>query len=112
MIRSFDYAATAAVRELGEARPAAVPRMDMLAEAWRQRAIDGFRAAYRKTMRGCPSYPANKLQAKALIDFFTLEKAFYEVGYELANRPDWVAIPLNGVLRLLDKLNGSHAPSR
>src|SRR5204862_381203 len=37
MIRSFDYAATAAVRELGEARPAAVPRMDMLAEAWRQR---------------------------------------------------------------------------
>ena len=54
--------------------------MAVLAEAWRQRAIDGFRAAYRKAMRGCPSYPASKLQAKALIDFFTLEKAVYEVA--------------------------------
>src|SRR5207244_2586604 len=112
MIRSFDYAASAAVRQIAETRPAALPRMTMLADAWRQRAVDGFRAAYRKTMRGCPSYPTNKLQAKALIDFFTLEKAVYEVGYELANRPDWVAIPLNGILRLLDKLSGSHAPSR
>ena len=106
MIRSFDYAATAAVRQLGESRPAAVPRMRELAEAWRQRAIDGFRAAYRKEMRGCPSYPASKLQAKALIDFFTLEKAVYEVSYELANRPGWVAIPLNGILRVVEKVTG------
>ena len=74
-----------------------------LAEAWRQRAIDGFRAAYRKAMRGCAAYPASKLQAQALIDFFTLEKAIYEVAYELANRPAWAAIPLNGILRLLAK---------
>jgi maltose alpha-D-glucosyltransferase/alpha-amylase len=106
MIRSFDYAATAAVRQLGEPRPAAVPRMSRLADAWRQRAVDGFRAAYRKEMRGCPAYPASKLQAKALIDFFTLEKAVYEVSYELANRPAWVAIPLNGILRVVEKVTG------
>src|SRR5438046_1924798 len=106
MIRSFDYAATTAVRQLGEPRPAAVPRMSRLADAWRQRAVDGFRAAYRKAMRGCPAYPASKLQAKALIDFFTLEKAVYEVGYELANRPEWVSIPLNGILRVLAKVSG------
>jgi len=106
MIRSFDYAATAAVRQLGEPRPAAVPRMSRLADAWRQRAVDGFRAAYRKEMRGCPAYPASKLQAKALIDFFTLEKAVYEISYELANRPAWVAIPLNGVLRVVEKVTG------
>ena len=47
MIRSFDYAAVAAVRHLAEARPAAEPRMTELADAWRQRAVDGFRAAYR-----------------------------------------------------------------
>ena len=109
MIRSFDYAATAAVRQLGETRPAAVPRMNALAEAWRQRAIDGFRAAYRKAMRGCPSYPASKLQAKSLVDFFTLEKAVYEVSYELANRPAWVAIPLNGILRVVEKVTGAAA---
>ncbi|MBV9153068.1 MAG: maltose alpha-D-glucosyltransferase [Alphaproteobacteria bacterium] len=107
MIRSFDYAATAAVRQLGETRPAAVPRMTMLAEAWRQRAIDGFRAAYRREMRGCPSYPASKLHAKALVDFFTLEKAIYEVSYELANRPAWVAIPINGILRVVEKATGT-----
>jgi maltose alpha-D-glucosyltransferase/alpha-amylase len=83
--------------------------MNALAEAWRQRAIDGFRAAYRKAMRGCPSYPASKLQAKSLVDFFTLEKAVYEVSYELANRPAWVAIPLNGILRVVEKVTGTAA---
>ncbi|HEX3952497.1 MAG TPA: putative maltokinase, partial [Stellaceae bacterium] len=106
MIRSFDYAATSAVRQMAETRPSAVPRMAELADAWRQRAVDGFRAAYHKTMRGCPAYPA-KAQAKMLIDYFTLEKAVYEVNYELANRPGWVAIPLNGMLRVLAKLTGN-----
>jgi maltose alpha-D-glucosyltransferase/alpha-amylase len=106
MIRSFDYAATTAVRQLGETRPAAIPRMTELADAWRQRAVDGFRAAYRKAMRDCPAYPSNKLQARALIEWFTLEKAVYEVSYELANRPGWVSIPLNGILRTLAKVTG------
>ena len=106
MIRSFDYAATAAVRQINETRPAAAPRLSVLADAWRQRAVDGFRAAYRKAMRGCTAYPASKLQARSLVDFFILEKAVYEVSYELANRPEWVAIPLAGVLRVLAKVSG------
>ena len=103
MIRSFDYAAAAAVRRLAETRAAAEPRMTELAESWRQRAVDGFRAAYRKTMRGCAAYPASKKQARDLTAFFTLEKAVYEIGYELANRPLWVDIPLRGVLAILDR---------
>jgi maltose alpha-D-glucosyltransferase/alpha-amylase len=103
MIRSFDYAAVAAVRQLAEARPAAEPRMTQLAEAWRQRAVDGFRAAYRKTMRGCAAYPANKKQAREMTAFFILEKAVYEVSYELANRPAWVDIPLKGILGILTR---------
>ncbi len=106
MIRSFEYAATTAVRQLAETRPAALPRMAEVADAWRQRAVDGLRAAYRKEMRGCRAFPASKLQAKALVDFFTLEKAVYEVNYELANRPDWVGIPLSGILRILAKIDG------
>ena len=77
--------------------------MRQLAEAWRQRAEDGFRAAYRKTMRGCAAYPASKKQARTMMAFFTLEKAVYEVSYELANRPGWVDIPLRGVLGILAK---------
>ncbi len=103
MIRSFDYAAVAAVRQLAETRAAAEPRMAELAESWRQRAVDGFRAAYRKTMRGCAAYPASKRQARDLTAFFILEKAVYEVSYELANRPSWVDIPLQGVLGILNR---------
>ena len=103
MIRSFDYAAVAAVRQLAEARPPAELRMAELAEAWRQRAVDGFRAAYRKTMRGCAAYPASKKQARDMTAFFQLEKAVYEVSYELANRPTWVDIPLKGILAILEK---------
>jgi maltose alpha-D-glucosyltransferase/alpha-amylase len=106
MIRSFDYASHTAVRELAEARPAAEPIMLQLAEAWRQRAVDGFRAAYRKTMRGCPAYPTSKSQARRLLAFFALEKAIYEVSYELANRPTWVDIPLKGVLDILARTEG------
>jgi maltose alpha-D-glucosyltransferase/alpha-amylase len=101
MIRSFDYAAVTAVRHLAEGRPAAGPRMAELAESWRQRAVDGFSAAYRKTMRGCPSYPTSKKRAREMIAFFMLEKAVYEVSYELANRPAWVDIPLKGILGIL-----------
>jgi maltose alpha-D-glucosyltransferase/alpha-amylase len=106
MIRSFDYAASAAVQRIAETRPASLPRAAALAESWRERAVAGFRAAYRKATRGSPVFPANKLQGKALIDFFTLEKAVYEVNYELANRPDWVSIPLTGILRVLAKAGG------
>jgi maltose alpha-D-glucosyltransferase / alpha-amylase len=101
MIRSFDYASFTAVRQLAEARPAMEPRMLQLAEAWRQRAVDGFRAAYRKTMRGCPGYPTSKKQAREMLAFFMLEKAVYEVSYELANRPGWADIPLKGILGIL-----------
>ena len=87
MIRSFDYAAISALRQITETRPAALPRLRPLAETWRQRAVGGFHAAYRKAMRGSAAYPASKLQGRALVDFFTLEKAIYEVEYELANRP-------------------------
>ena len=103
MIRSFDYAAISALRQITETRPTALPRLGALAENWRQRAVSGFHAAYRREMRGSPAYPASKLQGRALVDFFTLEKAVYEVEYELANRPGWVAIPLNGILRVLTK---------
>ncbi len=106
MIRSFDYASFTAVRQLAEARPAAEPRMVQLADAWRQRAVDGFRAAYRRTMRGCSAYPVNKSQARRMLAFFMLEKAIYEVSYELANRPGWVDIPLKGVLDILEKTEG------
>jgi len=107
MMRSFDYAAGAALRQLAESRPAAEPRMVALGDAWRQRAVDGFRAAYRKSMRGCASYPESKKQVREMTAFFTLERAVHELSYELANRPAWVEIPLQGILAILAKARAS-----
>jgi predicted trehalose synthase len=56
---------------------------------------------YLEAMTDCPSLPADPAEARQLIAFFTLEKALREIEYELANRPDWVAIPLRAVVELL-----------
>jgi maltose alpha-D-glucosyltransferase/alpha-amylase len=60
---------------------------------------DGFVDAYMETMVGEPTLPA-EADAHRLIRFFTIEKALYEVRYELGNRPDWVRVPLDGLLAL------------
>jgi len=45
--------------------------------------------------------PASEAARQVLLDAFTLDKALYELGYELNNRPDWVRIPLIGVRKLI-----------
>jgi maltose alpha-D-glucosyltransferase/alpha-amylase len=65
---------------------------------WQAEASSVFREAYRKHASGIASYPADRAAADALVALFTLEKALYELRYELANRPDWVAIPLAAVV--------------
>ena len=41
------------------------------------------------------------MRAERMLNFFLLEKAFYEIEYELAHRPDWLRVPLTGILRIL-----------
>jgi hypothetical protein len=49
-------------------------------------------------VKGAPSVPADVSECERTVRFFMLEKAFYEIAYELANRPDWVEVPLRGAL--------------
>ena len=51
----------------------------------------------------CPSYPAGPA-AKAFLNFFVLEKALYEIIYEAENRPNWVGIPLGGVVSMIEQV--------
>jgi maltose alpha-D-glucosyltransferase / alpha-amylase len=48
-------------------------------------------------------WPADPLAARRMLDFFLLEKAFYEIEYELAYRPDWLRVPLTGMIRMLSQ---------
>jgi maltose alpha-D-glucosyltransferase/alpha-amylase len=72
-----------------------MPALTAAALAWRDAATADFLKAYVVTARG-----RRKLD-RELLDFFLLQKGFYEIGYEAANRPGWLAIPVRGVLDIL-----------
>ena len=68
-----------------------------------QPSIEAFLAAYREAMTNPKLWPADRHAAEQMLNFFLLEKAFYEIEYELAHRPDWLRVPLTGVLRILSR---------
>lgn len=103
MVRSFDYAAFGAV--LMYVLPENRTKAFDLAAQWQKQATQAFLDGYFDHMEDCDSLPADKEVTLKLLDLFVLEKALYEVIYEVANRPDWLAIPMNGLSRLID-LNG------
>ena len=70
--------------------------------AWEAEAARAFLEAYQEAVRDTKLY-ANPQSLRSLLDLFLLEKAFYELRYELDHRPDWVSIPLHGILELLDR---------
>jgi predicted trehalose synthase len=91
MLRSFAYAASASELQRGVAAP----------EGWEDRARAAFLDAYLAAVdsRLLPHGLPNTLR---LLQIFELEKAVYELRYELNNRPDWVSIPVAGICRLLE----------
>jgi maltose alpha-D-glucosyltransferase/alpha-amylase len=89
MIRSFSYAGAA-----GFGTAASEQR-----GAWERSATEAFLEGYQQGATGMPA--AEQTVAKQLLRVFLLEKALYEIVYEVNNRPDWIAIPLTGILDLL-----------
>ncbi|MBL4540996.1 MAG: maltose alpha-D-glucosyltransferase [Rhodobacteraceae bacterium] len=105
MLRSFDYALWSTVRrrlELGGDLERTLASID----DWRQATQGAFLEAYRATMAGAAVHPADEGFERALLDLFLVQKAAYEVGYEMAMRPDWVEIPLRGLLALAEDAEG------
>jgi trehalose synthase-fused probable maltokinase len=91
MLRSFAYATSAVVLQRGKPAPA----------DFEQRARDRFLAYYFAEVD--PTLlPAGEAAVANLLSIFELEKAIYELQYELDNRPDWVSIPVAGIMRLLE----------
>ncbi|HKH19413.1 MAG TPA: maltose alpha-D-glucosyltransferase [Gammaproteobacteria bacterium] len=101
MLRSFNYAAYAALFEATEEQPPDFAQLEPNAREWEQMAAMRFLAGYDQAARTARSYPSNPEHAQHLIELFTLEKALYEVRYELANRPKWLPIPVKGLLTIL-----------
>jgi len=102
MLRSFDYAASALVDRFELRDPTHLASVPPLAETWRQVARRQFIQAYREHIHGCQAVPRDMADFDRLLELFLIEKGIYEILYEAANRPNWVTIPVRGVLGLLD----------
>ena len=102
MIRSFGYAAYAGLFAHSVSRQTDVERLEPWARLWQASASSAFLRAYFTTATGAIFVPADPAQRDALLQLFQLDKALYELNYELNNRPDWVRIPLRGILDLLN----------
>jgi len=104
MIRSFHYAAytgLVAVERSGLAPGEALAALERWAEFWSLWTSVVFLRSYLQTAGAAPFVPAGRQELAVLLDVLLLEKAVYELGYELNHRPAWVPIPIRGIFQLL-----------
>jgi maltose alpha-D-glucosyltransferase/alpha-amylase len=107
MLRSFHYAAYVSLSEQGKkgvlnSHPGGVASLEPWARVWHVWVSTIFTKAYLAAANQGSFLPRNRAELQILLDAFLLEKAVYELSYELNNRPDWVRIPLHGILQLLE----------
>jgi maltose alpha-D-glucosyltransferase/alpha-amylase len=103
LVRSIDYSATAALERALKISPDEQGKLASSLADWRDNATAAFLSAYRETMTHPTLWPADRQAAERMLNFFLIEKAFYEIEYELAHRPDWLRVPLTGMLRILSQ---------
>jgi len=102
MLRSFGYAAYAGLNAFALARPEEAKSLEPWARLWQNAVSAEYLRAYRKSIAaGIPRLIPQPAQAEMLLNAYLLEKALYELLYELDNRPAWIRIPLSGILTLL-----------
>ena len=106
LLRSLDYAAAAVEGIEDDAGPQPVrERRQVLLDTFRREASEAFLQGYR-TVSGEETRAGSSKGRGSLLDLMLLEKAAYEIRYEIANRPKWLAIPLRGIGALVDRLTG------
>jgi len=105
MLRSFSYGRWSALQQALE-RPEDAARLEPLAEAWEHEMRAAFLGAYAQAIAPAAVYSAFE-DAHSLLEMFELEKALYELRYEMRNRPTWVHIPLAGALGLTQPAHGA-----
>jgi maltose alpha-D-glucosyltransferase/alpha-amylase len=102
MMRSFHYAAhTALSLRQQTVRPEDVPLLEPWADHWSSWISSAYLHAYLEAAAGAIFIPDQREDTEILLEAFLLEKAVYEVTYELNNRPHWLGIPLRGIRQIL-----------
>ncbi len=105
MIRSFSYAAHAALNSFAQNRPEGRNQLAPWALMWEKWVSAAFLKGYLELVRGARFVPTDPVEFNTLLSAFLLDKALYELNYELSHRPDWVRIPVAGIELLLESTN-------
>ena len=103
MIRSFHYAAYGAIFLRTSLRGGGRESLERWAERWYACMSGVFLSSYVKAMGASAVVPQEREEFDALLQAFLLDKAIYEVGYELNHRPDWLMIPIRGIERIVKR---------
>ena len=98
MLRSFAYAVATARRRIAERLPEISSRLNKELIEFSETFVD----AYMESAKGSPIWIDDEATQRRLLVMHTMSKAFYEIDYEAGNRPDWIDIPIEGVLTILD----------
>jgi maltose alpha-D-glucosyltransferase / alpha-amylase len=97
MLRSYSYAAYAALLNHVARRPDDVTRVEPWARLWERSTGAEFVRGYRETAGAAAFLPSSPQRFGALLHAYLLDKALYELQYELDSRPGWIRIPLWGL---------------
>jgi len=103
MLRSFNYAACMTLKKCTRDRPQDREHFCPLIRAWESETGEQFLAGYRSGIGGDSSLIGNQKEFHRMLHFFLIEKMIYEIEYEIGHRPDWIDIPLAGMLEFLQK---------
>jgi maltose alpha-D-glucosyltransferase/alpha-amylase len=103
MLRSFSYMTETAARDVAQRLVEGSSRANAIAASWRRMASDAFLIAYEDAARGSPVWIDDQATRQRLLRLHLFGKAFYEINYEADNRPDWIDIPVQGVISLLEE---------
>ncbi|MBE0597803.1 MAG: phosphotransferase, partial [Desulfuromonadales bacterium] len=101
MLRSFHYAARVVLRNHLAEQTGDSEWLLPWMELWQVQMGGIFLRSYLERLGGSAVAPRDPRDLEAMLRAFLLEKAVYEIGYELNNRPDWLDIPLSGIEMLL-----------
>lgn len=103
MLRSLSYAASVALFDRCRPDSDEWRRLEPWADAWEEAARDRFLTGYLRTSHEGRFLPTDKEELATMLDAFEIEKALYEVNYELGHRPQWLRIPLRGVAKVIER---------
>jgi len=100
MLRSFSYAAYTGLFTHTNRRPDELKALSVCARLWESEICSLFLKTYCECAKGSAVLPEDPTTLEKLLDIFLLDKALYELRYEINNRPAWARIPLQGILDL------------